>query len=66
MAESFVFEIAGSILGKLATLAFDEIGLVWGEKSKVDRIELTHLQSKLFFWMLLIRRRRADMWRTED
>ncbi|KAM7479023.1 hypothetical protein LguiA_027236 [Lonicera macranthoides] len=41
MAESFVFEIAGQILGKLTTLAFREIGLIWGLKSEFKRLELT-------------------------
>ncbi|KAM7460275.1 hypothetical protein LguiA_026358 [Lonicera macranthoides] len=40
-AESFVFEIAWNILGKLVILAFDAIGLIWGLKSKLIRIEST-------------------------
>ncbi|KAM7478148.1 hypothetical protein LguiA_026361 [Lonicera macranthoides] len=41
MAESFVFHAAGQILGKLTTLAFREIGLIWGVKKDFKRLQLT-------------------------
>ncbi|KAM7481339.1 hypothetical protein LguiB_005922 [Lonicera macranthoides] len=41
MAESFVFQIAGQILGKITTLAFHEIGLIWGVKKDFKRLQLT-------------------------
>ncbi|KAM7481335.1 hypothetical protein LguiB_005918 [Lonicera macranthoides] len=41
MAESFVFQTAGKILGKLTTLTFHEIGLIWGVKKDFKRLELT-------------------------
>ncbi|KAM7478155.1 hypothetical protein LguiA_026368 [Lonicera macranthoides] len=40
-AESFVFQTAGQILGKLATDAFREIGLVWGVKKNLERFQST-------------------------
>ncbi|KAM7460277.1 hypothetical protein LguiA_026360 [Lonicera macranthoides] len=40
-AESFVFQTAGQILGKLATDAFREIGLVWGVKKNLERLQST-------------------------
>ncbi|KAM7478149.1 hypothetical protein LguiA_026362 [Lonicera macranthoides] len=40
-ADSFVFQIAGQILGKLTTLAFREIGLIWGVKKDFKRLEST-------------------------
>ncbi|KAM7460276.1 hypothetical protein LguiA_026359 [Lonicera macranthoides] len=40
-AESFVFQTAGQILGKLTTLAFREIGLIWGVKKDFKRLEST-------------------------
>ncbi|KAM7478196.1 hypothetical protein LguiA_026409 [Lonicera macranthoides] len=41
MAESFVFQTVGQILGKLTTLTFREIGLIWGVKKEFKRLELT-------------------------
>ncbi|KAM7478175.1 hypothetical protein LguiA_026388 [Lonicera macranthoides] len=46
-ADSFVFQIAGQILGKLTTLAFREIGLIWGVKKDFKRLEST-LQDVLY------------------
>ncbi|KAM7478180.1 hypothetical protein LguiA_026393 [Lonicera macranthoides] len=40
-AESFVFQTAGQILGKLTTLAFREIGLIWGVKKDFKRLKST-------------------------
>ncbi|KAM7478171.1 hypothetical protein LguiA_026384 [Lonicera macranthoides] len=40
-AESFVFQTAGQILGKLTTLAFREIGSIWGVKKDFKRLEST-------------------------
>ncbi|KAM7478166.1 hypothetical protein LguiA_026379 [Lonicera macranthoides] len=40
-AESFVFQTAGQILGKLTTLAFREIGSIWGVKFFFKRLEST-------------------------
>ncbi|KAM7478170.1 hypothetical protein LguiA_026383 [Lonicera macranthoides] len=41
MAESFVFQTAGKILGKLTSLAVHEIGLIWGVKKDFKRLQLT-------------------------
>ncbi|KAM7478168.1 hypothetical protein LguiA_026381 [Lonicera macranthoides] len=40
-ADSFVFQTAGQILGKLTTLAFREIGSIWGVKKNFKRLEST-------------------------
>ncbi|KAM7478186.1 hypothetical protein LguiA_026399 [Lonicera macranthoides] len=40
-AEAFVFQTVGQILGKLTTLAFREIGLIWGVKKDFKRLQLT-------------------------
>ncbi|KAM7478137.1 hypothetical protein LguiA_026350 [Lonicera macranthoides] len=41
MAESFVFQTAGKILGNLTARAFREIGQIWGVKKEFKRLQLT-------------------------
>ncbi|KAM7502704.1 hypothetical protein LguiB_001608 [Lonicera macranthoides] len=41
MADSFVFQTAGQILGKLTTLAFRKIGLIWGVKKEFKKLKFT-------------------------
>uniref|UniRef100_A0A2N9EE74 Rx N-terminal domain-containing protein n=1 Tax=Fagus sylvatica TaxID=28930 RepID=A0A2N9EE74_FAGSY len=40
-AETFVFNIADNLLGKLGSLAFQEACLVWGVESDLERLEKT-------------------------
>ncbi|KAL8124925.1 hypothetical protein AgCh_012556 [Apium graveolens] len=41
MAETFLFEIAGQILGKLATLSVTGTSLLWGMEKELNRLEIT-------------------------
>ncbi|KAA8517257.1 hypothetical protein F0562_017491 [Nyssa sinensis] len=41
MAETFLFSIIGTVLGKLSYLPFQEIGLAWGVKSDLKKLENT-------------------------
>jgi hypothetical protein len=40
-AETFVFNIAAKVLGKLVSPAFQEARLVWGVESDLERLEKT-------------------------
>ena len=40
-AETFVFNIADKVLGKLGPLAFQEARLVWGAESDLERLVST-------------------------
>lgn len=41
MAETFLFEFAGNILGKLALLSLDQFGSIWGVENELNRLEFT-------------------------
>jgi hypothetical protein len=41
MAESVIFDIAGSILTSLGSLALQEIGLLWGYKDELRKLKET-------------------------
>ena len=40
-AETFVFNIADKLLGKLGSLTYQEACLVWGVESDLERLERT-------------------------
>lgn len=41
MTETFLFDIAGIILGRLGALAFQEIGFTLGTKNELKKLENT-------------------------
>lgn len=41
MAETFLFQIAGQILGKLTTLSVTGTSLLWGMEKELNRLEIT-------------------------
>ena len=41
MAESFLFSIAENVVGKIGSVALQEIGLAWGVKTELKKLEAT-------------------------
>ncbi|MFQ6667342.1 hypothetical protein Gotur_033399, partial [Gossypium turneri] len=41
MAESFAFEIAGKVLEKLGSPAYERISLAWGVREEFEKLKLT-------------------------
>eukprot|EP00261_Vitis_vinifera_P016739 XP_010646016.1 PREDICTED: disease resistance protein RGA2-like [Vitis vinifera] len=41
MAESFLFSIAENVVGKIGSVALQEIGLAWGVKTELQKLEAT-------------------------
>ncbi|CBI23415.3 unnamed protein product, partial [Vitis vinifera] len=41
MAESFLFSIADNVLGKIGSVTLQEIGLAWGVKTELQKLEAT-------------------------
>lgn len=49
MAESFMYDIAETVLEKLASQVLQEVGLAWGFKGELERLEetLSNIQAML-------------------